>query len=155
MSNPDLQLVPYSSKYKDNFKALNEAWIRQYFVMEDNDYKALDNPDDYIIKPGGYIVMALNNGDAVGTCALIKMTDEKFELAKMAVCDTAQGLGIGKLIGNHIIAKAKQLGAKIIYLESNTQLTPAINLYRKLGFIEVNNHTSGYERVDIKMELIL
>lgn len=155
MSNTEVQLVPYTPDYQGAFKSLNEAWIRQYFVMETTDYKALDNPDDYIIRSGGYIVMAIMNDIVVGTCALIKMADGGYELAKMAVSESAQGFGIGYLIGHHMIDKARELGANRLYLESNTRLVPAINLYRKLGFIEVSLDSSGYDRVDIQMELAL
>jgi len=148
-------LVEYTPEYAETFKALNEAWIRRYFVMEATDYKALDHPDDYIIKPGGFIVMALLNGEAVGTCALIKMSDGGYELAKMAVDDKAQGYGIGLAICEYLIAKARKLGAHRLYLESNTKLVPAINLYRKVGFVEVPIVGAGYDRVDIQMELIL
>ena len=64
---PEVTLVSYNPDYQEDFKALNESWIKQYFVMEESDYKALDNPDDYIISPGGYIVMAIMDNNIVGT----------------------------------------------------------------------------------------
>ena len=99
--------------------------------------------------------MALLDEKPIGTCALIAMADGGYELAKMAVDESLHGYGIGYLIGTHMIEKAAQLGAHRLYLESNTMLKPAINLYRKLGFVEVTNDVSGYDRVDIKMELSL
>ena len=54
-----------------------------------------------------------------------------------------------------VIAKAKELGCKKIFLESNTLLRPAIQLYRKAGFREVEIYRPSYERVDIQMELAL
>ena len=78
-----------------------------------------------------------------------------FELAKMAVSPKAQGKKIGWLIGEAIKEKARQVGAKKLYLESNIIFTPAINLYRKLGFIEVFGRTTPYERCNIQMELVL
>ena len=78
-----------------------------------------------------------------------------FELAKMAVSPKAQGKNIGWLLGQAIIEKAKALGASGIYLESNTILKPAINLYHKLGFQKVAGHPTPYERCNIQMELKL
>jgi GNAT superfamily N-acetyltransferase len=125
--------------------------------MEEADHKALDNADSYIINNGGYILVALYENKPVGVCALIKMNDPDydFELAKMAVSPKAQGKKIGWLIGEAIKEKARQVGAKKLYLESNTILTPAINLYRKLGFIEVFGRPTPYERCNIQMELVL
>jgi GNAT superfamily N-acetyltransferase len=150
-----ITLVSYTKKYQYAFKQLNEEWIQTYFRMEEADYKALDNPQAYILKNGGYIVMALDGKNAVGTCALIKHDNATYELAKMAVSPLAQGKGVGFLLGQHIIEKAKDLGASKIFLESNTILKPAINLYYKLGFVKITGRPSPYERSNIQMELNL
>lgn len=151
------KIVPFSEVYRSAFKALNEEWITKYFKMEEMDRISLNHPKEYILDKGGYIAVALLNEEPVGVCALIKTTYGGFdyELAKMGVSPKTQGKGIGKLLGNHIIEKAKFLGAKRIFLESNRVLKPAINLYLKLGFKEIVGATSPYERSDIQMELDL
>jgi GNAT superfamily N-acetyltransferase len=83
------------------------------------------------------------------------MDKDEFELAKMAVAPKAQGLGIGYLVGKACIDKARSVGARRIYLESNTTLKPAIQLYHKLGFRKVTGPPSPYERSNIQMELPL
>ena len=125
--------------------------------MEAEDYKTLDYPQENIIDKGGYIAVALLNETPVGTCALIKMNNGLFdyELAKMGVAPEAQGRGIGYLLGQTIVRKAKALGAKNIYIESNTRLQPAIQLYRKLGFTVIEGIQTPYVRCDIQMELKL
>ncbi|MEY4459836.1 MAG: hypothetical protein RIT38_1066 [Bacteroidota bacterium] len=152
-----IEIVNYKSSYKEVFRDLNVEWISTYFKMEASDYKALDNADRYILQNGGYILVALLNKEPVGVCALIKMEDPKydFELAKMAVAPKAQGKKIGWLIGEAIKDKARSIGAKTLYLESNTMLIPAINLYRKLGFMEVFGRDTPYERCNIQMALAL
>jgi len=159
----DICIVSYKPSHQSMFYALNEAWITRYFKMEEADYRALRNPQGYIIDRGGYIFIALYKEEVVGTCALIKLGDSSkwdFELAKMAVAPKAQGKGIGRKLGQAIIEKAKSVGAKSLFLESNTVLTPAINLYHKLGFQRIEYHDgevepSEYERCNIQMELIL
>jgi GNAT superfamily N-acetyltransferase len=125
--------------------------------METADHKALDNPQKNIIAKGGHILVALYNNEPVGVCALIKMDNPvyEYEMAKMAVSPAAQGKNIGWLLGKAIIDKARSLGAKKLYLESNTILQPAINLYHKLGFQRVVGHASPYERCNIQMELVI
>lgn len=150
-----VQIVDYTPAYQPAFRSLNEEWITRYFQMEESDYKALDHPREYILEKGGYICIALYKEEPVGTCALIPMSDGGFELAKMAVSPRAQGLGIGYLIGRHCIEKARDLGAPRVYLESNTTLKPAINLYYKLGFRKAAGPPSPYERANIQMELVL
>lgn len=152
---PGVTIVEFEPEYQKAFRDLNEEWISKYFVMEASDFKALDHPQEYIIDKGGCILIALLNGSPVGTVALIKMENETFELAKMSVSPSAHGQGIGKLLMQSCIAKARSLAAKRLYIESNTVLAPAINLYKTSGFVEITGHPSPYERCNIQLELWL
>jgi ribosomal protein S18 acetylase RimI-like enzyme len=150
-----VEIVNFSATYAAAFRSLNEQWISTYFKMEDTDYKSLNDPEGYILKNGGQILVALYNNEPVGVCALIKMNDGEhdYELAKMAVSPTAQGKNIGWILGQSALVRAHELGGKKIYLESNTILKPAINLYYKLGFQKIEGHPSPYERCNIQMAI--
>ncbi len=153
-----IKIVNYEPQHQAAFRALNVEWISTYFVMEAADYKALDHPETYILEKGGHILVALYEDEPVGVCALIKMDDDPemdYELAKMAVSPKVQGKKIGWTLAQAVIEKAKSLGATMLFLESNTILAPAISLYRKLGFIEISNRPSPYERANIQMKLPL
>ncbi|WP_184547351.1 bifunctional helix-turn-helix transcriptional regulator/GNAT family N-acetyltransferase [Mucilaginibacter sp. FT3.2] len=153
----NVQIIDYTPQYKQAFRNLNEEWISKWFKMEEADYKALDAPQEYILDRGGSILIALYKNEPVGVCALIKMDDPdyEYEMAKMAVSPKAQGKNIGFLLGIAIIEKAKSFGAAKVYLESNTILKPAINLYHKLGFNKVASRNTPYERSNIQMEVII
>lgn len=150
-----VQIVEYSDKYQSAFRELNVEWISAYFGMEEADYKALDDPEGYILSRGGKILVALYRDEPVGVCALIKMDDPDYdyELAKMAVSPGVQGKGVGYLLGQSALAEARKLGASKVYLESNTILKPAINLYHKLGFEKVVGRNTPYKRCNIQMEV--
>ena len=150
-----IRVIDYLPCYQRAFRALNVAWIEQYWQMEATDFKSLDNPEKNILNKGGFIFIALYNDEPVGSCALIKMEDGGFELAKMAVADSARGMGIGFELGERVIKQARRLRANRVFLESNTILAPAIQLYRKLGFTEIAGEASPYERCNIQMELRL
>ncbi len=149
----EIKIIDFSTEHSERFKELNLEWIEKYFTVEPLDEASLNKPKKKIIKPGGHIYMAEYKGVVIGTCALIKFNDTTYELSKMAVTEAAQGLNVGYALGKAIIKKAKNLGANKIYLESNTQLKPAINLYQKLGFTKVVGIPSPYERSNIRMEL--
>lgn len=151
----DVQIVEYEDKYQSTFKLLNEEWISTYFEMEEADYIALDNPKEYITSKGGQIFIALYKNEPVGVCALIKIDNSNydFELAKMAVSPKVQGKNIGWLLGKAAVDTATELGASKIYLESNTTLKSAINLYEKLGFQKIAGRSTPYKRCNIQMEL--
>lgn len=153
----DVEIVDFEGKYQSAFKSLNEEWISTYFEMEEADYKALDNPKENILEKGGKIFVALYKNEPLGVCAMIKMNDSDydFEMAKMAVSPKAQGKNIGFLLGEAVVKTARELGAKKLYLESNTILKPAINLYHKLGFEKVAGVATPYKRCNIQMELNL
>jgi DNA-binding MarR family transcriptional regulator/GNAT superfamily N-acetyltransferase len=151
-----VKIVPYQPKYQKAFRDLNEEWITTYFKMEKPDYDALDHPKKYILERGGFIFVALSGDKPVGVCALIKRDDLKaYELAKMAVSPEARGKNIGYLLGKAVIEKAQALKADRLFLESNTILKPAINLYLKLGFQKIVGPPTPYERCNIQMELKL
>lgn len=153
----NVQIIEYTPDYQAAFRALNIEWISQYFVMEQADYNALDHPNKYILDNGGHIFIALYQGEPVGTCSLVKMDDDEFdyELAKMAVTAKAKGLGIGKALGQTVIEKAKALGGKTLFLETNAILKPAISLYHKIGFKDIKHRPSVYERSNVQMVLKL
>ncbi len=150
-----VEIIDYSPEFHNDFKRLNYEWIEKYFKLEEADCQSLDHPNEKILKPGGHIYMARHNGEIVGTCALIKIDNDTYELAKMAVTERARGRGIGWLLGQAAVARARELGAKTIHLESNTALASAIKLYQKLGFRRIIGQPSPYERCNIQMELKL
>ncbi len=152
-----IEVVQYSNKYKKAFKELNIEWIEKFFKIEDADLKVLDNPKENILQKGGKILVALYEKRVAGVCALIKLENEHydFELAKMAVAPEFKGKGIGYALGRASVEEARILGARNLYLESNTTLKPAISLYKKLGFEKIQGLSSPYERCNIQMVLRL
>ena len=152
-----IEIIDYEPKYAKDFLRLNVEWIEKYFKLEDEDRRTLEDPDKYIIKPGGAIKLAKYKDEIVGTSALMKIDQEVYELVKMAVTEKCQGLQIGKKLGLSVLEKAKEIGANKVILESNKKLTPAINLYKSLGFKSGQHfgEKSVYERCDIEMEIMI
>ena len=162
MTGSSVHVVPYSSSRPDHriaFRDLNLAWIRKHFVVEPRDRHELDDPDAHILAHGGHIFMAEAEGsrgrEVLGTCALLLEPDGRYELAKMAVDESARGRGMGRALAEAAIAAARARGAPRIELLSNTALAPAIALYRALGFVEVPISATEYARANIKMILEL
>lgn len=154
MENVVLEILDFEPAHQTWFEKLNRQWIEQYFWMEPVDVEVLQHPDKTIIEKGGAILMASIDGAIAGTVALKFVEQGVYEFTKMAVDEKYRGQKIGKALGESAIEKAKKLGARKIILYSNTILTPAIELYRKLGFLEVPVD-GPYKRSNIKMELIL
>lgn len=149
-----IRIELYNPKYKEDFVLLNKEWITTYFRLEESDIYTLNHVEEYILDKGGQVFLALTNEKVVGCCALIVHPENQtFELAKMAVSPLAQGLGVGRKLGEALIKYARMKGVKQLFLEGNTRLNSSMILYRKLGFVEVPISNSAYERCNIMMQL--
>jgi len=150
-----VEIIDFESQYATQFYDLNVEWLEKFFYVESYDKKVLSNPKEFIIDKGGYIFFAKYNNEIVGTVALINQKNF-FELSKMAVSPKYQGLKIGKQLMDYCITFSKEQGWKTITLYSHIKLVAAINLYKKIGFIEVALEAdSNYERSGVKMILDL
>jgi GNAT superfamily N-acetyltransferase len=124
--------------------------------VEAPDLKVLDDPERAIVAQGGMIFFALEGDTVVGTVAMVRVSDDRCELAKMAVATSHQGRGIGERLGNAGKAWAVDSGFRTVFLETNSKLDGAIRLYERLGFRHAPwPHPSDYARGDVYMELRL
>ena len=148
-------IVDYEPRHRDAFRELNLEWIERWFTVEDADRRALEDPEASILSPGGHILMAEREGDVIGCCALVRESDDTFELAKMAVSPAAQGHGVGRALGEAAIERARRAGGRRVELLTNSGLAPALRLYLKLGFVQVPVGDTEYARADVRMVLDL
>ena len=150
-----IEIVNYTEQTKEFVKTLNYDWLEKYFVVEPNDVIQLADPQREIVDKGGLIYYAKYRDEIVGTASLLKMEDGVYELGKMAVTESAQGLGIGKILIENCLKIAREKGIPKLVLYSNTKLKSAIHLYEKYGFKEITLEPGHYGRANIKMEIEL
>ncbi len=137
---------------------MNEEWITKYFTLEAKDREILNDPVRSILLKGGHIFMAYASAEAVGCVALIPMQNGVYELSKMAVSPHLRGRGLGRRLLQHAIEQARSIGAKSLFLGSNTRLKNAVHLYESVGFRHVKSETlppMPYSRADVFMEMPL
>ncbi len=154
----DIRIREFQGPDTNVFRRLNEEWLTKYFAIEDKDRHVLGDPHKYIIAPGGAIFILELDAEPVGCCALIPKDPQTLEVAKMAVTDSQQGKGLGKMLLQSCIEKARALGKKRLVLETNNVLAAAVALYRKAGFVELSRDAappSAYARTEMFMELRL
>ena len=154
----EITIREFASSDAAVFRRLNEEWIIRYFALEPKDEYSLADPQRTIIDCGGRIFMAVRHGEVVGCCALVKMRPGEFEVAKMAVAESSQRIGAGRLLLDTVIAEARSAGATRLYLETNHTLETAIRLYESRGFRHLPPERvtpSPYARADTFMELHL
>lgn len=154
-----VQIVPFDDAlHHEAFKTLNEQWIKDLFgVVEEADYYEFDHPVENIIDKGGYIFVALLDDEPVGTFAMMRCKNPKYdyELVKFAVSPKAQGHGIGRRLMDACIAQARRTGGFRLFLESNRKCAAAVHLYEKYGFRHLKVEHSDYARCNVQMEMEL
>ncbi|MBK7140956.1 MAG: GNAT family N-acetyltransferase [bacterium] len=143
MQTSTIEILEFKPKYARHFQEINQSWLEEFFTVEPYDRIVLDDPLGEIIARGGAILFASIEGEIVGTCALIKHTDTKYELAKMGVVRSHRGKGIGRKLALAAIAKAKKLGAASLVLATSPNLEAANALYHSMGFQEVGLEEIG------------
>ncbi len=152
-----VEIIEYEEIYRADFKRLNFEWLEKYFYVEEIDNEILSDPERHILANGGCIFFARFQGEIIGTSALIKQ-GEMFELAKMSVTEKYKGLHIGEKLALAAVEKARSLAQKRIFLETNSRLLPALNLYKKIGFRHApypSGQSEHYQRSDVYMVLEL
>ena len=148
-----MTIIDYSPQHQTAWKALNLAWISRDFEVEQIDHDTLDYPQKYFLDGGGAVLLAEKDGEIVGTVALQPFGDGVFELAKMTVAEHLRGQKLGELLCQAALDRAKALGAKKVFLLSNTKAYQAINLYFKLGFRCTALDSTEFKRANIQMEI--
>lgn len=147
-----MQIETNNEAHWQDFIRLNELWITTHFSLEESD-RALAADPGKVVRDGGYIFSLVEAGRVVGVCALFKESDERYQLARMAVEPGERGKGYGNHLIEHALNKAWSLEATSVFLLSNTRLEAALALYRKHGFQTVSTcQHAVYARCNIVME---
>ncbi|MEM6475905.1 MAG: GNAT family N-acetyltransferase [Pseudomonadota bacterium] len=155
---------PYQAADQGAFASLNLAWIEEYFGVEPEDRRQLDNPQRTILDKGGAIFVADLDGRVVGTGAMIPAHSQPdtagqwAEIVKMATDPVAQGLGVGGAILDQLILTARQKGIECLWLETNDRLSAATRLYASRGFSPLSTDDlweTPYSRCNMQMTLEL
>ena len=154
-----LAIRDYDDSLAGAFRDINAEWIGSMFRMEPADREVLDRPREAIVEPGGAILFVEMPGlGVVGTCALRKAEDGVFELTKMAVREAARGRKAGEFLLAAAIVRARRLGARTLYLLTNSACAAAIHLYEKNGFQHdpeiMARYAARYERCNVAMRYV-
>lgn len=92
-------------------------------------------PGEYAEPRGVILLAAPPGGGPWGVVALRPLEDEGCcEMKRMYVRPEARGTGLGRVLGEAIVAEGRQRGYRAMRLDTIDTMTPAIALYESLGF---------------------
>lgn len=88
--------------------------------------------------PGGRLLLARDDsGAAVGVVGVRPLGDGVCEMKRLYVVPAARGGHLGRRLAEAAIAAGDAMGYAAMRLDTHTQFTRAIALYRALGFVEI------------------
>jgi len=107
-------------------------------------------------KTGSFYFVATINHEIVGGCGIyptVNLPDGTCELVKLYLHNKARGTGLGKKLLLQSMQWAGQNGYTQVYLESMPELSKAVSIYEKVGFVRINQPlgNSGHCGCDIWM----
>lgn len=112
----------------------NEIGLDLAFQCFDQELATL--PGKYS-QPPGVILLAELDVVPCGVVALRPLQDGIAEMKRLFVQPQARGYGLGRLLVDAVIEKARQAGYAAIRLDSLPHMESAIALYRSLGFRDI------------------
>ncbi|NLJ48384.1 MAG: GNAT family N-acetyltransferase [Candidatus Atribacteria bacterium] len=126
---------------------LEYAQSLNFSLCFQNFQKELDELPGVYSPPKGLLCLALVNGKPAGCIALKPLGDKVCEMKRLYVRPEFRGLGIGKSLANHLIARARELAYDKMRLDTISTMKEAMALYRSSGFYEIepyyNNPVEG------------
>ena len=111
------------------------------------------------LHPGKQIYVLENDGILVGYCIVaLGMFPENSHTAKiqsMGIMPDQQNRGRGKILLSAVIERLKQEDKKVITLEVVDKNTPAVKLYKSLGFIEIGRIKGAFIKMGNKSDILI
>ena len=105
--------------------------------------------------PEGGIILSKNDNEFTGCIAIRKIDKNTAELKRMYVKPAFQHRGIGSGLLNEAILLAAKIGYKKIRLDTLSNMTPAIKLYKNIGFYEIPAYYFNPESTAVYFEKTL
>jgi putative acetyltransferase len=115
--------------------------------------KEMDDLQANYFDPGGTFLVALNEGQVIGSGALRRLDDQTAELKRMWLLEAYHGRGIGYRLITQLIDFAHKQGFTRIRLQTSPEQARALAFYRRVGFYEIPCYNDGVG--EISMELTL
>lgn len=131
------------------------TWIGIDLGFQDFDSEVGSLPGPYV-PPRGALLLAECDGAAAGCVALRPIDDEICEMKRLFVRDAFKGMGVGRRLAEHVIARGREIGYTAIRLDTLPNMTRASALYQALGFREIDpyrfNPVAGTRFLELNLQ---
>ena len=112
-------------------------------------------PGDYA-PPDGRLLLAEYESQLAGCVALHRLEAGICEMKRLYLRPQFRGKGLGRLLADHIITEARQIGYQRMRLDTvGPVMKDAVAMYRKIGFKEIPAYRPNPNPGTLYMELLL
>ncbi len=94
-------------------------------------------------RPAGRCSLARVDGSAAGCVALRRIDARTAELKRLFVRPGHRGLGLGRLLTEAAVELARELDYRRLRLDTTPEMAAAHELYRRLGFREIDPYRAN------------
>lgn len=125
----------------------------------DLDFQGIDKdfadlPGEYRL-PDGCLFLALDSTRSVGCVGLRRFRENVCEMKRLYVRPQFRGQGIGRSLTEMTIDAARNIGYACMRLDTVDTMKEAMDLYRSLGFVEIEPYRHNPVDGATFMELVL
>jgi GNAT superfamily N-acetyltransferase len=108
--------------------------------------------------PTGCLLLAVQDGQPAGCIALKGHNATSGELKRLYVRPAFRGKKIGRQLVAALIAKARKLGYRRLFLDTHISMTKAHKLYEAVGFRKIDtpsDYPEAFKPVAMFMEMVI
>ena len=103
-----------------------------------------DHFDEVLPPRGAYLLAHDAEGEAVGTGALRRLSEDSAEMKHLYVRPEHRGSGLGQALVEARISAARDLGLRVLVADTFRGNDPMIRLYRRIGFVDAEPYNSAF-----------
>ena len=113
--------------------------------MENYEHEVANQLPGRFSPPAGCLLLAEHDGKPVGCVGLMDLGDGFCEMRRLFVKPKFRKLGIGRALAQAVIEQGRSKNYVAMRLNTNRKMTGAVELYRSIGFKDIE----PYEHFDI------
>jgi GNAT superfamily N-acetyltransferase len=149
----DAHETPYIDEIRTLFLEYAES-LGIPLDFQNFDQELAELPGKYI-PPHGALLLAIDNSKSAGCVALRDLGDHVCEMKRLYVRQQWRGTKLGRTLAEAIIDRARTAGYMFMRLDTLPKMERARQLYRSLGFYEIDpyryNPVSGTSYMELKL----
>jgi putative acetyltransferase len=137
----NIRILPFSREYQAEAKNLILSGLAEHWGTLDPS-KNHDLDDIGSSYADGSFLVALMDGQVIGTGAVLPRSSETAEIVRMSVAASQRRMGIGRMILEKLCEHARSAGCKQVILETTQTWQEVITFYECSGFA-ITHHQDG------------